>query len=89
MQHRLIPHRSRFLRLEYKKPWVAGNYTEFETLQTQDIYESISNEIANYDQNEMIEVITQAMSNEDVLQHFLAVDNVYTDSEFCNNNVFV
>ena len=42
----------------------------------------------NYDQNEIIEAITQATSNEDVLQHFLAADNVYTDSEFCDKKVF-
>ena len=52
-------------------------------------YESISSEIVNYDQNEMIEAFTQAMSNENVLQHFLAVDNVYIDREFCDNNMFV
>ena len=66
-----------------------GNYVAFEKLQKQDIYESISNEIVNYDQNEMIEAIPQATSNKDVLQHFLAADNVYADSEFCDNNVFV
>ena len=66
-----------------------GNYVAFEKLQKQDIHESISNEIVNYDQNEMIEAITQATSNEDVSQHFLAADNVYADSEFCDNNVFV
>ena len=27
------------------------------------------------------------MSNKDVLQHFLTADNVYIDSEFCDNNV--
>ena len=42
----------------------------------------------NYDQNEMIEAITQVTANKDVLQHFLAADNVYADSEFCDNNVF-
>ena len=49
----------------------------FEELQTRRSYESSSNEIANYDQNKIIEAITQVTNNEDLLQHYLAADNTY------------
>ena len=71
-----------------KKAWVVGNYAPFEKLQSQDFNESISNEIVNYGQNEIVNEITRATSNDDLLQHFLAPDNIYADSEFCDNNVF-
>ena len=59
----------------------------FEELQKQRSYESLSNEIVNYDQNKIIDAITQATNNEDLLQHYLAADNTYADSEFCDGNV--
>ena len=71
-----------------KKAWVVGNYVAFEKLQKQDIHESASNEIVNSDQIEMIDAITEATGNDDILQHFLAADNVYADSEFCDSNLF-
>ena len=48
----------------------------------------MSSEITNYDANKIIEAITQVANDEDFLQHYLAADNVYADSEFCNSNVF-
>jgi len=36
----------------------------------------------------IIEAITQVANYEDFLQHYLAADNVYADSEFCDSNVF-
>ena len=70
-----------------KKAWITANYVEFEKLQKEDISNSMSSEITNYDQNDLMEEITQATSDEDLLQHFLAADNVYADSEFCDDNV--
>ena len=64
------------------------DHVPFEKLQKQDINESISNEIVNYDRNDIMNAIGQATSNDDLLQHFLAADNVYADSEFCDDNVF-
>ena len=60
----------------------------FEKLQKQCTNEPISNEIANYDRNDIMNAIGQATSNDDLLQHFLAADNVYVDSEFCDSNLF-
>ena len=71
-----------------KKAWVIGNYMPFEKLQSQDINELISNEIVNYNQNNIFEAITQVMSNDNLLQYFLAADNVYADSKFCDDNMF-
>ena len=62
--------------------------TSFDKLQNQRSHELMSSEITNYDANKIIEAITQVANDEDFLQHYLAADNVYADSEFCNSNVF-
>ena len=48
----------------------------------------MSSEITNYDANKIMEAITQVANCEDFLQNYLASDNVYADSEFCDSNVF-
>ena len=58
-----------------RKAWVVGNYMTSEESQKQRSYESLSNEIVNYDQNKIIGAITQETNNEDLLQHCLAADN--------------
>ena len=71
-----------------KKAWIAGNYVPFDNLHNQHSHELMSSEITNYDVYKIIKVITQVANYEDFLQHYLAADNTYVDSKFCNSNVF-
>ena len=58
------------------------------SISTIDSHELMSNKITNYDANKIIEAIMQVVNYEGFLQHYLAADNVYADSEFCDSNVF-
>ena len=70
-----------------KKAWVIGNYVPFDKLQNKGGNGTMTREITNYDENKIIDAIMQVENHEDFLQHYLAADNVYADSEFCDSNL--
>jgi len=70
-----------------RKAWTVGNYKTFEELQQSPGEESSENDIVIYNQNNIIEIIAEVENSDDLIQHYLAADNVYTDSEFDDNNV--
>ena len=70
-----------------RKAWTVGNYKTFEELQQSPGEESSENDIVIYNQNNIVEIIAEVENSDDLIQHYLAADNVYTDSEFDDNNV--
>ena len=70
------------------KAWTIGNYKTFEELQKLYSDESSEHDIVINDQNTIVNVITKVENSSDLIQHYLAPDNIYADSEFDDNNVF-
>ena len=70
-----------------RKAWTVGNYKTFEELQTSHSDESSENDIIIYDQKNIVNVISEVENSSDLIQHYLAPDSIYADSEFNDNNV--
>ena len=65
-----------------RKAWTVGNYKTFEESQ-----QSPGEESFIYNQNNIVEIIAEVENSDDLIQHYLAADNVHTDSEFDDENV--
>ena len=70
-----------------RKAWTVGNYKTFEELLQSPCEELSEHDIIIYNQNNIIGIITEVENSVDLIQHYLAADNVYADSEFDDNNV--
>jgi len=49
--------------------------------------ESSEHDIVIYNQNNIVDIIAEVENSSDLIQHYLAADNIYADSEFDDNNV--
>ena len=65
-----------------RKAWIVCNYKAFEECP------SSQHEVINYNQNQLVDAITEATIDDELLQHYFAMDNVYADGEFDKSNVF-
>ena len=72
-----------------RKAWTVGNYKTFEELQQSPNEESSEHDIVIHDQNNIVNIIAEVQNSDELIQHYLAADNVYADSEFDDNNVIV
>ena len=70
-----------------RKAWTVGNYKTFEELQQSPGKESSEHNIIIYDQNNIVDIITECENSSVLIQQYLAPDNVYADGEFDDNNV--
>ena len=70
-----------------RKAWTVGNYKTFGELQQSPSEESLEYDIIIYNQNNIIDIITEVENSVDLIQHYLSADNVCAGSEFDDNNV--
>ena len=70
-----------------RKAWTVGNYKTFNELQKSPRKKLSEHDIIIYNQNNIINIITELENSADLIQHYLAADNVCANSEFDNNNI--
>ena len=69
-----------------KKAWEVGNYAKFEYLQRENT--ESSNVIVEHTQHSIVEVILEP-SDHEAVENVLCEDNVNSDDEFDDRNLFV